>query len=238
MATLASHIPTTSQDGSGPLWSRWVAANAVGETLGLGGTALVAAALFPALGEGSGLLPALAVAAVAIAAGTAIEGLTVGTAQWLVLRQPLPGIAWRTWAGATALGAGVAWTCGMLPSTLMSIGEDAGQGAAAEPNALVVYALAFAMGLLLGPVLGFAQWLVLRRHVTGAGLWMPANALAWAFGMVLVFAGVSALFDHGISPGSIILATLSLAATGAVVGGIHGLALVRLVHRPRPGTAR
>ena len=37
---------------------------------------------------------------------------------------------------------------------------------------------------------------------------------------------------------TVCFAPLSLAATGAVVGGIHGLALVRLVHRPRPGTAR
>jgi hypothetical protein len=220
------------EDASGALWSRWVGANALGEALGLGGTALVGAALFPALGDGVGLLSALGVAAVAIAAGTAIEGLAVGTAQWLILRRPLPGIDWRTWAGATALGAGVAWTFGMLPSTLMSIGQDAGQGTATEPSAAIVYALAFAMGLVLGPVLGCAQWMVLRRHVRGAGLWMPANALAWAFGMVIVFAGVSAVFDRGVSPGSLALAILSLAVTGAVVGGIHGLALVRLVRQP------
>jgi hypothetical protein len=228
MATLASRSTATGRGESGALWSRWVAANAVGEGLGLGATALVALALFPALGGDNGILPALAVAAVAIAAGTAIEGLIVGTAQWLVLRQPLPGITWPTWAGATAAGAGVAWTLGMLPSTLLSINQDAGQAPASEPGAVMAYALAFGMGLVLGPVLGFAQWLVLRRHVASAGLWMPANALAWAFGMPLIFVGVSAVFDRG-GPGGIAFAILSLVLTGAVVGGIHGLALVRLV---------
>jgi hypothetical protein len=51
--------------------------------------------------------------------------------------------------------------------------------------------------------------------------------------MVIVFAEVSAVFDRGVGPGSIILGILSLAATGAVVGGIHGLALVRLTTRLR-----
>jgi hypothetical protein len=233
MATIVTHPSTPALSGSGALWSRWVVANALGEALGLGSTALVGLALFPALNEGNGLLAALAVAVLAIVAGTAIEGLIVGTAQWLVLREPLPDLAWRTWAVATAIGAGIAWTFGMLPSTLMSLGQDAEQGAATEPSALVIYALAFAMGLVLGPVLGCAQWLVLRRHLAGAGIWMPANALAWAFGMVIVFAGVSALFDRGVSPGSVILAVLSLAATGAVVGGIHGLALIRLLRQRR-----
>lgn len=230
MATLASrsNMAMVGRSGAWVLWSRWVAANALGEVLGLGVSALIGLAFFPALGEGAGLLPALAVAAVAIAAGTAVEGLTVGTTQWLVLRRPLPGITWATWAGATAAGAGIAWTLGMLPSTLLSLNQEAGQAPAAEPSALVVYALAFGMGLVLGPVLGFAQWLVLRRHVAGAGLWMPANALAWACGMVLIFVGVSAVFDRG-GPSGIVFAILCLAMAGAVVGGIHGLALVRLV---------
>ena len=229
MATLAAHSSITQPGKRGALWPRWVVANAAGEALGLGLTALAAALLFPRLDDEGGLFAALAVAVVAIGAGLAIEGLIVGTAQWLVLRQPLPGLAWRTWAGATAIGAGVAWTFGMLPSTLLSVNQEAGQAPAAEPSAAVTYALAFAMGLVLGPVLGFAQWLVLRRHVAGAGLWMPANAVAWACGMVLIFAIVSASFDRGIGPGSLALAALGLAATGAVVGGIHGLALIRLV---------
>lgn len=233
MAAIASRGVSTDRDGAGALWSRWVAANALGEVLGLGGTALIAATLFPLLGDGNGLFPALAVAVVAIVAGTLIEGLAVGTAQWLVLRRPFPGIAWRTWAGATAIGAGIAWTFGMLPSTLMSIGQDSAQATTSEPSPAIVYTLAFAMGLMLGPVLGGAQWLVLRRQVAGAGIWMLANALAWAFGMVIVFAGVSSAFDRGVSPSGMLLGLLSLVATGAVVGGIHGLALIRLVGQRR-----
>ncbi len=87
---------------------------------------------------------------------------------------------WRTWVVATAAGAFVAWTLGMLPSTVPSLSEASGQeSTVSEPSDAVVFGLAFLMGLVLGPVLGFTQWLSLRRFVTSAALWMPANALAW-----------------------------------------------------------
>ena len=153
MAVARSAANVAAWRGEWGLWFRWVAANAVGEALGLGTTALVGLGLFAALGEGTGVLATLTVAAAAVVAGTIIEGVTVGTAQWLVLRRPLPGVSWGVWAGATAAGAAVAWTLGMLPSTLLSLGQQPGAATPAEPSAAVVYALAVAMGLVLGPVL-------------------------------------------------------------------------------------
>jgi hypothetical protein len=229
-------------EGRAGLWLRWVLANAAGEAVGLGATALAAYGLFVALGTDEGLLPALAFAALAVLAGATIEGSVVGTAQWAVLRRLLPALRWRTWALATAVGALVAWTLGMVPSTALSLGAGpSGDGApAAESGAGAVYGLAFLMGLVLGPVLGFAQWLVLRRYFENAGLWMPANSLAWAFGMVVVFVGVDAAAPgasaSGVAvPAAVLLAALALA--GAVVGAVHGAVLVWML-RPPPGTAR
>jgi hypothetical protein len=151
-----------------------------------------------------------AMAAVAVLAGTLVEGTVVGTAQWSVLRVPLPRMSWRTWAGATSAGAFLAWLLGMIPSTVLSLGADSGGAGAApaEPSNTVVLALAFLMGLVLGPVLGFAQWLVLRRFVSHAALWMPANAFAWAFGMVVIFTGVDPAISGGF--GSLSVAILAL----------------------------
>jgi hypothetical protein len=47
---------------------------------------------------------------------------------------------------------------------------------------------------LAGAVLSFAQWLVLRGKVKRAGLWIPANMLAWAFGMPVIFLGMDLAF--------------------------------------------
>jgi hypothetical protein len=152
----------------------------------------------------------------------------------LVLRRALPRMPWSTWAEATGAGAFLAWTLGMIPSTVMSLGSGSGGGGAqAELSEVFVYGLAFLMGLALGPVLGFAQWLALRRHVRGAALWMPANALAWAFGMAVIFVGIGPALGGGFGLGSVAILLFTLACAGAVVGAIHGLALVLLLRPVR-----
>jgi hypothetical protein len=217
------------------LWLRWVLANAVGEVVGLGITALVGGLVVFSLGEGSGVLATLGIAVLAVVAGTFVEGTVVGTAQWLVLRRPLPRMRWRTWALATGAGAFLAWMLGMIPSTVLSlgVGPSGGGEPQAEPSQALVYGLAFLMGLTLGPVLGFAQWLVLRSYVRGAALWMPANALAWAFGMVVIFIGIDPAIGSGFGALAVAILVFTLALAGAVVGAVHGLALVRLLRTAR-----
>ena len=230
----ADAISAGAEDGRG-LWLRWVLANSLAETVGLGASFGVGAALFPYL-QAPGILIALATAGAAILAGTLIEGTAVGTAQWLVLRHPFPNLKWRAWALATTAGAFVAWALGMLPSTLMSAGSGAEGFAPTEPGAAVVYGLAALMGLVAGTILGTPQWLVLRRHVRWAALWVPANALAWAPGMVLAFVSADFVFSAGIGASAVLLSVVTLAVIGAVVGAIHGAALVWLLRSHRkPG---
>jgi hypothetical protein len=201
------------------------------ETLGLGAAFGIGAILFPYL-SAPGILIALATVAAAVLAGTLIEGTVVGTAQWLVLRRPLPFLRWRAWVLATAAGAFVAWTSGMLPTTLLSTGsKESGGSAPSEPSAAMVYGMAALMELVAGAVLATPQWLVLRRHVGRAALWVGANALAWVPGMVLAFVAADFIFSAGIGTITIVLAIATLAAIGAVVGSIHGLALVWLTCR-------
>jgi hypothetical protein len=205
-------------------------ANSAAETVGLGAAFGIGSLLFPYL-NAPGILVALVTVAVAVLAGTIIEGTVVGTAQWLVLRRPLPAMRWRAWVMATALGAFVAWTLGMLPSTLMSAGSESGGSTSSEPRAAMVYGLAALMGLVAGTILGTPQWLVLRRHVRRAAIWIAANALAWVPGMVLAFVAADFIFSAGIRMTTVVLAIATLVAIGAVVGAIHGLALVWLVRR-------
>ena len=219
---------TKREGGETGLWVRWVIANSLSETIGLGATFGMGVVLFPYLGA-PGVLTALATAAIAILAGTIVEGTVVGTAQWLVLRHLLPGIGWRAWTLATAAGAFVAWTAGMLPGTLLGAGTEG--AAPTEPSAAVVYGMAAVLGLVAGTILGTPQWLVLRRHVPRAALWIPANALAWAPGMVLAFIAGDFLFSGG--TGTVLLAVGTLAVIGAVVGAIHGAALVWLLRLAR-----
>jgi hypothetical protein len=161
------------------LWSRWVLANGLGELVGLGAAAVVGVALAKTFEAQMGSFAGLAGAGVMITLGT-FEG---------VLRRPLPALGWRSWVLASAAGAFAAWTLGMIPSTLIDFGAEAGAAPPTEMSDALMYGLAAAMGAILGPILGVPQWLALRRHVRRAIWWIPANAGAWALGMPIVFVG-------------------------------------------------
>jgi hypothetical protein len=79
-----------------------------------------------------------------------------------------------------------------------------------------------------GAVLSFAQWMVLRRHVSGAGIWVPANMLAWMLGMPVIFWGIDAAMLGQPLWQALVIISFALLASGAVVGAIHGAFLVRL----------
>jgi hypothetical protein len=208
------------------LWFQWILANTVAETIGLGGTLFIGILLLSNAEKTVGVIPA---AVLAVLAGTLIEGTVVGTMQWLVLRHPLKSMRWRSWTLATALGAFVAWTLGMIPSTFFFRGADTAATSTTPMSDLMVYALAAAMGLALGAILGVPQWLVLRRYVLKAGWWVLANALAWMLGMVVVFIGTSFIPAGAIALQVALLLLLFIVAAGATVGAFHGLVLIWLL---------
>ena len=62
-------------------------------------------------------------------------------------------------------------------------------------------------GVVLGVVLGTAQWMLLRRRARGSGWWVLANAVGYS-------------------------ASEATGGGGAVIGAITGLALILLLRRP------
>ena len=212
------------------LWLQWTLANVVGEVLGLGLAGAVAIAMVLTIGEPGTAPVALMMAGVMIAAG-ALEGVIVGFAQWLVLRRLLRRLSRREWVTATAIGALVAWAIGMAPSTLMALNQSAGSAPPLEISDVVKYAFASVMGAALGTILGAPQWRALRRYASGASLWVWANAAAWAVGMPVVFIGAGAS-PVGSSASRIALTVVvTIAAAGASVGAIHGVALLWLLRQ-------
>jgi hypothetical protein len=118
-------------------------------------------------------------------------GVGAGIMQWPVLYHRIPR-AWR-WPVATAR----AWTGGSL-FLLIAVPAD------------LQILLA---GLIAGPLVGLAQWLILRREVYWAGWWIVISAMAWITGLTVL-------------PGVL--------TTGALVGAMTGLALNLLLHYPKP----
>ncbi len=210
------------------LWRRWVAANAVGEMLGLGTTFALGAWAIPRLEQEAGAAGVLLAFVVAVASG-AIEATLVGLAQWWAMHPWLAQISRRAWWLATLAGALAAYVLGYLPSTLMSLGEQSGQAPMAEPPQWIVLLLAAGLGLAGGALLSLAQWWVLRRAAPHAGWWIPANMIAWMVGMPIIFWAIDAAQQtNSLVAGALLLAG-ALLVMGALVGAIHGLVLVRLV---------
>ena len=210
------------------LWSRWILANALSEMVGLGLTFLITGLVFSKL-DGLGTMTSILLSFLFAVASGAIEATFVGLAQWWAMRPWFPTITRFAWWRGTMIGALVAYVLGYLPSTIMSLGEATASSAPmAEPPQWVVLLLAAGMGAIGGVVLSFAQWLVMRSKVERAGWWIPANMLAWTFGMPVIFWGIDLAFKMTAIWQSILLMAGTLFIAGAVVGGIHGLFLVRL----------
>jgi hypothetical protein len=212
------------------LWARWVLANSLGELLGLGATFAIGIGLFSGLAEAPGLLPTIATALLMTASG-ALEGSIVGWAQWRVLRTPFLQLGRRAWILATIGGALLAWFLGSIPMTIASLSAGAGQTAGQEPPAAVMVLMEVGMGLAAGLILSIVQGRVLRGVSSPAWIWLPANAVAWAIGMPIIFAAIDLAQKAGSTLGAVVTVAVALAVTGAIVGAIHGIALLALARK-------
>lgn len=213
-------------------YTRWVSANALGELIGLGLTFTVGVGSVLLIGEPQGAMAAIGLGLVMVASG-AIEGVVVGSAQWWAMQSALPEINRKSWIAATLVGALVAWSFGSIPTTLMSMNADTAGTPTAEPDTISMLLMAGVMGALLGIVLALAQWIVLRRTVHKAWWWLPANSAAWLVGMPVIFAAVDIAQGASNALQAVLIFAAALALTGTVVGGVHGLVLVKLVSQER-----
>lgn len=216
------------------LWPRWVLANALAETIGLGISGLLYVTVLLGWEARIGILWA---ALITVVAATLVEGTAVGLLQGNVLRRALPRLTLRSWWPATSAGALVAWAMGMLPSTLLNMAQESGGAPPAEISQWLTLLLAAGLGAVAGPILGIGQWWVLRVHVQRAWLWIPAQSLAWAAGMPLIFQLMDWVAPGAFTPTDALIVVAMLFAAGAVVGALHGWVLVRLLRTPRTPNA-
>ena len=159
----------------------------------------------------------------------AILGMgVVGFMQWFVLRRYLPGMRGLGWTLATVLGQLVGMILAFIVAVLLgprlyltfaSSVETIGGPIAQSVNA-------FVNGAVLGTIIGFAQWLILRRYLQAAGWWVSTTAVAMALSSV-----VSALWLPGIGSGGLVALPLTMSVTGVIVGAFTGIILVGLLRR-------
>ena len=136
----------------------------------------------------------------------AVIGVCVGILQSIALRGRVKHTGW--WVVATVIG--------------FAIGKFAADAITQSMAGAVGFALG---GAVIGTALGAAQWLVLRRQLAPAGLWIPATAVAWAVGWSII----STVDEVAGGPtGSTYLIGATGAAVAAVITGAALLWLRRL----------
>lgn len=203
------------------LWEWWVGVMAIAELIGLG-IVLIAGAIINWLGMESSV-------AVFHLVGL-LEGIVLGMAQWLVLHRYVKHI--KAWVVVTAIAAMLAWLIGLQISALMVFSITLDTTLTAVMKAQTLLKGVFLLGAWVGGVLGFAQWLVLKSHIRRAVLWIVANALAWALGLVVAFMMVGMMHSNHFSLETALAGTATGLTMGAVVGAITGVALIWLL-KPR-----
>jgi hypothetical protein len=190
--------------------SRWVAACAAAEAVGLT-TAALASRL------GTHVPPAAGLALVV--AGGLVEGTALGTAQGVLLRRVLPRLRTGRYVAATVLVAGLGWAAASAPSVLS--GDDGG----ATPPLLLVLLGAAGLGLVMGAVLGAAQSWALRGAAPHPWRWTLANVAAWPGAMAVIFAG--AMLPGAEWPLDAVLGVALV--TGTTAGGLLGVVTGRFL---------
>jgi hypothetical protein len=163
---------------------------------------------------------------VAMVLAGSVEGALLGTAQadclyrWAVLPTR------RRWIIATSVGAAVAWSLGMLPSTI-----------GLHPTAGIVIMVGIG-GLVLLTSSPLVQYFVLRDHAKRPLLWIPINLAAWLLGITWTL--LPSPFVDQSTPAAVLIVIYGIAGVcmAATVALITGLGLIRLLLPPIEGAHR
>ncbi len=222
---MTQYIPNGRPSLPPDTWKKWVKACSAGAFLGIAAATAIAIGYRLLLGEPSGSSDRLLNLFFMLAAG-ALEGSVLAYFQYRLIGKIFPEIAWKQWLAYTIAAAVTAWMLGILPSLFLT-----GNGAtdpSLEPAPLVYYSMAALMGLLLGALFGYFQWLPLKGLRKEAMLWIPANALSWAAGMMFIFLGASWPDASMGWPLTLLAGALSGIAGGLSVGVVTGFFLLRI----------
>jgi hypothetical protein len=128
-------------------------------------------------------------------------------------RLQLPPSVLRRWPVATSVAAALAWSIGLLPSSIPNI----------PWSTPVTWLSAAVLGSALLLSIPTAQYLLLRSAIPTAGRWIRVNVLAWLLGICWTFAP-SPLVNASTPIFALIviyaLAGLLMAVTVAVITGL------------------
>jgi hypothetical protein len=212
------------------IYSAWRRACLMGAVFAVTISAIVATVVRMKLAEHrSGIYTVIAVETVALAA--ILEGAVIGYFQWRVLRRVFPTMSSSAWVGATMIAAASGCVLSWLPTSFALTSALATRIGDVTMSPWATARVVLVTGALVGLIWGIAQFAVLRLHVHHAGAWILSGVITWTLAFAaLYFAAIwpDRTVDYTFH---ILLATSAGAVLGALLGVLHGGALVRLRSR-------
>lgn len=199
------------------LYLSWVLANIIGFVVG----AAVGIKLSRLAGPAGPLT-------VSIFVFSAMLGVSIGLAQWVVLLRWVRADLW-------ILASTVGWLLGFPISYPISFAVAmfllSSQGSAKEN---LFFSLAVG-GAILGALIGLAQWLVLRNQMSGSSLWIWFNVVGYSLSYAIASPGIFGLLNWNLPtklPTELIRIGFVL-LFGMISSGITGATLEQLLRHSR-----
>ena len=209
-------------------WWKWTLNCGLGELVGIATAAMMAMTIHQYLGEPESTSDKLLGLFIMLFAGL-IEGFILGTLQWKVLKIKFPKMPYNKWVGFTILVAMIGWFIGTVSSLFLVEIEEIPREALIEPTITQTLLYAAGLGLILGALFGYFQWLVFRQYALHTLKWIWANAFGWGIAMTVIF--YFAMLPTSSTPTITVLSygLIGGILAGLSVGAITGLFLNRII---------
>ena len=209
-------------------WWKWTLNCGIGELIGIAAAAMIAIIVHQFLGEPETTVDKLLGLFIMLFAGL-IEGFILGTLQWKVLKVKFKDIPYNKWVGFTILVAMIGWFIGTVSSLFLIQIEEIPDTALVESTIYQTLLYATGLGLLLGALFGYFQWLVFRQYALHTLKWIWANALGWAIAMAIIFYFATLPTSSTPTPTVLLYGGIGGVLAGLSVGAITGVFLNQII---------
>lgn len=198
----------------------WVFICGVGELAGMAAAAALYLLGWTLVGQTFSGLHGLMMLCIMVVIG-ALEGSIAGYFQWTVLNRRFPRLKMQRWIKTSAWGTAAGCLLGSVPTFQLANYFQSHPGDFELAKLLLVGLV----GMVLGGMIGLAQWWELKKHSLQSGYWILANALAWPVAVGVLYWGAAQVVCN--LPAEIIFSLGSVfgLGSGAVFGIVSGLFL-------------
>lgn len=203
-----------------PFWRTWILNYSFGELIGIGIAASIGRFLFFTFPESSSFSQSTLTVVLLFIAGIA-EGLVLGYIQWKALSKIVPDLTQLQWIFVTAFSVLAGWLF-ILPPGIMFI-AFLSEISLISTNSSYLYTMV--VGAAFGGLIGFPQFLVIRKYFKNAAIWIVSNTVGWMLSFLIVYTALL-LFNYTTTTAqNFLLITLACVFSGLTQGFVTGTSL-------------